>query len=191
VNLGQKEIAMNQLSNMNTLAVPVNTSDHMLGSQNANVTLVEYGDFECPSCGQAYHAVKILLKHFGERVRFVFRHYPLREIHPHAELAAEAAEAAGAQKKFWPMHDLLFENQHHLKPHALRGYAERLELDLERFDADLRDETYLQRIREHQESGRRSGVRATPAFFVNSAIQDVSFGMQALESAVESALQRG
>src|SRR5215471_16784128 len=116
------------------LAVPVTHLDHILGPETAKVTVVEYGDFECPNCGQAYPAVKILRKYFGERMRFVFRHFPLREIHPHAELAAEAAEAAGAQGKFWSMHDLLFENQSHLNVRSLRRYAEAAELDLERYD---------------------------------------------------------
>src|SRR6476660_6798241 len=108
--------AMNQGAvSPNALAVPVNHSDHFLGSHAARVTVVEYGDFECPSCGQAYPAVKIMLKHFGDKLRFVYRHFPLREVHPHAELAAEAAEAAGAQHKFWRMRDLLFENQLDLK----------------------------------------------------------------------------
>ena len=115
---------MDQHSEATTLAVPVTHLDHVLGPEAARVTLVEYGDFECPNCGQAYPAVKILRKHFGERMRFVFRHFPLREVHPHAKLAAEAAEAAGAQSKFWPMHDLLFENQLHLKAKSLRRYAE-------------------------------------------------------------------
>ena len=94
---------MNQNPGSNMLAVPVTQLDHMLGTTTARVTLVEFGDFECPNCGQAYPAVKILRKHFGENMRFVFRHFPLREVHPHAELAAEAAEAAGAQGRFWPM----------------------------------------------------------------------------------------
>ena len=115
---------MDQHSEATTLAVPVTHLDHVLGLETARVTLVEYGDFECPNCGQAYPAVKILRKHFGERMRFVFRHFPLREVHPHAKLAAEAAEAAGAQSKFWPMHGLLFENQLHLKAKSLRRYAE-------------------------------------------------------------------
>src|SRR5438552_18785946 len=106
-----------------TLAVPVIHTDHVLGTVSAKVTVVEYGDFECPSCGQAYPAVKMLLKRFGDRVRFVFRHFPLLEVHPHAELAAEAAEAAGAQHKFWEMHDLLFEHQQHLKANSLMQSA--------------------------------------------------------------------
>src|SRR2546423_13644983 len=99
-----------------TLAVPVNATDHVLGPASAKVTIVEYGDFECPSCGQAYPAVKMLLKRFGDRVRFVFRHFPLLEVHPHAELAAEAAETAGAQNKILQMHDPPVE--HPLHPQA-------------------------------------------------------------------------
>jgi protein-disulfide isomerase len=121
-------------------------------------------------------------------VRFVFRHFPLEEIHPHAALAAEAAECAGGQGKFWQMHDLLFEHQDHLKLHQLHDYAERLSLDRARFTAELDDHVYLQRIREHQESGRDSGVRATPTFFVNRHVQDVSFGMGSLRSAIEAAI---
>jgi protein-disulfide isomerase len=171
------------------LAVPASDADNALGAAHARVTVVEYGDFECPNCKQAFPGVKLLLARFTGRMRFVFRHFPLEEVHPHALHAALAAEAAGGQGRFWEMHDLLFENQHHLKPHALRAYAERLELDLARFDADMADEIYLQRVREHQESGRRSGVRGTPTFFVNSRVQDVSFGMQSLERTIESALK--
>src|SRR5690349_9780727 len=116
----------------NVLVTPV---DHVLGPATAHVVVMEYGDFECPTCAQARPAVKLLLKHFQHRMRFVFRHFPLVEAHPHAERAAEAAEAAGAQGKFWPMHDMLFENQQHLKLPALRRYAEEIGLDLERFDA--------------------------------------------------------
>lgn len=106
------------------LAVPVSAVDHMLGAAHAPVTVVEYGDFECPNCKQAAPAVKLLLSRFAERVRLVYRHFPLEEVHPHALHAAQAAEAAGGQGKFWPMHDLLFDNQQHLKLRQLRGYAE-------------------------------------------------------------------
>ena len=180
---------MNQHPELNTTALPVSDSDHMLGSQTARVALVEYGDFECPSCAQAYPAVKILLKHFGERVRFVFRHFPLREVHPHAELAAEAAEAAGAQNKFWPMHDLLFQNQLHLNAKNLRQYAEKVELDLARYDFEMGEHVYLQRVQEHIEGGTRSRVRSTPTFFVNSVVCDVSFGLEHLERAIETELR--
>lgn len=171
-----------------TLTVPVGTADHALGSPHAPVTVVEYGDFECPNCKQATSAVKLLLEHFANRVLFVFRHFPQEEVHPHAEPAAEAAECAGGQGKFWPMHDLLFENQDRLKLSQLRGYAERLELDMARFTAEMDDRVYLQRVREHQQSGLDSGVRSTPAFFVNGSIQDVSFGLHQLRDAVQKAL---
>ena len=176
------------LSAMPMLAVPVNHSDHFTGSHSAKVTVVEYGDFECPSCAQAYPAVKIMLKHFGDKLRFVYRHFPQREVHPHAELAAEAAEAAGAQHKFWQMHDLLFENQLHLKANSLRQYAARVGLDLERYDYEMGDHVYLQRVQEHLDSGHRSVVRATPTFFVDGVVQDVSFGFQHLQTAIDAAL---
>jgi protein-disulfide isomerase len=169
------------------LTPPVQSFDHLYGPLHASVTVVEYGDFECPNCKQAASAVKLLLERFEERVRFVFRHFPLAEVHPHALMAAQAAEAAGGQGQFWQMHDLLLENQTHLKAQQLRGYAEQLGLDMARYTAEMDDEIYLQRVREHIESGRQSGVRGTPAFFVNGRIQDVSFGLRALFDAVEAA----
>ena len=170
------------------LALPVGGADHILGPAQAPVTVVEYGDFECPNCKQAAPAVKLLLQRFSGRVRFAYRHFPLEEIHPHALHAALAAEAAAAQGKFWPMHDLLFENQQHLELPALRRYAQKLELDMTRYDAEMAGELYLQRVRGHKESGERSGVRGTPGFFVNQRIEDVSFGMQRLFNAVEMQL---
>src|SRR6476620_9322479 len=122
-------------------------TEHVRGAEHAPVTLVEYGDFECPNCKQAAPAVKMILGHFAGRVRFVWRHFPLEEVHPHALHAALAAEAAGAQGKFWPMHDLLFENQAHLKDNQLTGYAQRLDLDVARFGADMAHASYLQRVR--------------------------------------------
>jgi protein-disulfide isomerase len=169
--------------------MPVSPADHTIGPAHARVTVVEYGDFECPNCKQAAPAIKLLLDRFKDRIRFVYRHFPLEEVHPHALLAAEAAESAGAQGKFWPMHDLLFDNQAHLKANHLRNYAERLELDLTRYAADMKDHVYLQRIREHEQSGRESGVRGTPTLFVNRNIQDVSFGMPVLFKVVETALR--
>jgi protein-disulfide isomerase len=172
------------------LSVPVSEVDHALGPAHAAVTLVEYGDFECPICKQAAPAVKLMLKHFAGELRVVFRHFPQEEVHPHALQAALAAEAAGGQGKFWPMHDLLFENQGHLKSQHLRGYAEQLELDMVRFDADMEDELYLQRTREHIEGGTLSGVRATPTFFINGRIHDASFGMQALIDGIDATLRK-
>jgi len=173
------------------LTVPVNPADHILGASHAAVTVVEYGDFECPNCKQAAPAVKLLLQRFAGKVRFIYRHFPLEEVHPLALHAALAAEAAAVQGRFWPMHDLLFENQPHLKDKHLRGYAERLELDMTRFDEDFVQQTHLQHVREHIEGGTRSGVRSTPTFFVNGAIQDVSFGLQALLQKVEAELKTG
>jgi protein-disulfide isomerase len=170
------------------LAAPVQPTDHSHGPHHAAVTLVEYGDFECPNCKAAAPAVKLMLSHFSGKLRFVFRHFPLEEVHPHALHAALAAEAAGGQGKFWQMHDLLFENQNHLKANNLRSYAQHLELDMVRFDADMADELYLQRIREQIEGGSRSGVRATPTFFLNGKLHDVSYGLQSLRGAIESAL---
>ena len=172
------------------LAIPVDRTDHVVGPHDAPVTLVEYGDFECPYCHQAAPAVRLLMKRFGERLRLVFRHFPLAEVHPHALLAAQAAEAAGAQGKFWPMHDLLFADQAHLKRHALDERAQRLELDMPRFKAEMDDEVYLQRVREHLDSGRASGVRATPTFFVNGAVADVSFDLAALGEDIERLLRQ-
>jgi protein-disulfide isomerase len=167
---------------------PVSSSDKTLGPDHAPVTLVEYGDFECPNCKQATPAVKLLLERFDGRVRFAYRHFPLEDVYPHALLAAEAAECAAAQGKFWQMHDLLFDNQEHLKPKQLHGYAERLGLDMALYTAEMDDHVYLQRVREHIDSGLKSGVRGTPGFFVNGRIHDVSFGIRSLFDAVEAAL---
>jgi protein-disulfide isomerase len=170
------------------LAVPVSNVDHVLGAAHAVVTVVEYGDFECPNCKQAVPAVKLLLDRFAGRVCLVFRHFPLEDVHPHALHAAQAAEAAGGQGKFWPMHDLLFENQRHLKLPQLHAYAERLELDMARYTGEMDDEVYLQRIREHIGGALNSGVRATPTFFINGMLQDTSFGLQSLAEGVAAAL---
>ena len=172
------------------LTDPVRATDHVLGPQHAAVTVVEYGDFECPNCKQAAPAVKLLLERFANRVRFVYRHFPLQEVHPHALSAAEAAECAGAQGKFWQMHDQLFHHQPHLGLHQLETYAGDIELEMTRFQAEMHSHIYLQRIREQIHSGQASGARGTPAFFVNGRIQDVSFGLASLFDAVEKALAR-
>lgn len=170
------------------LAVPIDTLDHALGPPHGGPVVLEYGDFECPSCAQAYPAVKILMDRFGHRFRFVFRHFPLAEIHPHALLAAEAAEAAGAQGRFWPMHDLLFAHPQHLTSADLRRHAQTLALDLPRFDAELADHVHLQRVQEHLASGRASHVRSTPGFFVDDAMVDTSFGLDRLSEAIAARL---
>jgi protein-disulfide isomerase len=170
------------------LAVPLRPTDHVLGPEHAPVVVVEYGDFQCPTCKQAAPAARMLLERYANRVRLVFRHFPLEEAHPQALAAAEAAECAAEQGRFWEMHDLLFANQDRLLPKHLRGYAERLTLDLAQFTAEMEDHVYLQRVREHQDSGRRSRVRGTPGFFVNGVIQDVSFGFERLFDAVGAAV---
>jgi protein-disulfide isomerase len=170
------------------LVAPVSRVDHQLGPEHAPVTVVEYGDFECPTCKQAAPSLQLLLSRFPGQVRIVFRHFPLEAVHPHALCAAEAAEVAGGQGKFWEMHDLLFANQLHLKAQQLRNYAEQLHLDLARYTAEMDDEIYRQRIREHIDGGRRSGVRSTPGIFVNGVIHDVSAGMQSLFDKVAAEL---
>jgi protein-disulfide isomerase len=172
------------------LAVPVGSTDQVTGAAHAVATVVEYGDFECPNCKQAHPAVKLLLERFSGRLRFVWRHFPLEDVHPHALCAAQAAECAGGQGKFWEMYDLLFANQAHLKLKDLEGYAGRLSLDMARYIAEMDDEVYLQRIREQVQGALDSGVRATPTFFINGRIQDVSFGLRALFDAVETLLKR-
>ena len=172
------------------LVAPVTAVDHHLGPEHAPITIVEYGDFECPTCKQAAPALKLLLQHFPGQVRFVFRHFPLEEVHPHALAAAEAAEVAGAQGKFWQMHDVLFTNQLHLSNANLHGYAEKIGLDMARYTAEMDDEIYRQRIREHIDTGRRSGVRGTPGIFFNGVIHDASAGMQSLFDKVAAELNK-
>jgi protein-disulfide isomerase len=172
------------------LTQPVTATDHLLGNLHAPVTVVEYGDFECPICKQSAPAAKLLLQRFENAVRFAYRHFPQEAAHPHALQAAEAAECAGAQGRFWAMHDLLFERQSHLSLKDLHAYAQQLALDIARFTSEMDDGVYRQRVREHLESGRASNVRATPGFFVNGMIVDVSFGMRALFDAVESSVRR-
>lgn len=181
---------MNSRSRPDPLLYPDEATDHLHGPASAPVTLIEYGDFECPACFQAYGAVNIMRAHFGDQMRFVFRHFPLREIHPHAELAAEAAEAAAAQGRFWPMYHLLFTHAQHLKEKHLLDYAGQVGLDIARYRNEMTDHVYLQRVQEHVLGGRRLGVRSTPAFYVNGVFTDVSFGLQHLHESIDKALQR-
>jgi protein-disulfide isomerase len=173
-----------------TLAVTPEPQDHFQGAEHPRVTLLEYGDFECPSCKVAAPTPKLLLERFPNKIRFIFRHFPLETAHPHVLMAAEASEAAAAQGKFWPMHDMLFQNQAHLKDRDLYRYAGELGLDLARYSAEMDDHIYLQKVREHAEGGRRSHIRATPTFFLNGVVQDISFGMHALHDAVAAAVHR-
>jgi len=141
--------------------------DHVRGPEDAPVTLVEYGDFECPHCGRAEPIVRDLLAGFGADVRFVFRHLPLTDVHEHAQLAAEASEAAAAQGRFWEMHDLLFRHQDALDFDGLVGYARDLGLDVDRFSDDLQSRRHALRVSRDVQSADQSGVAGTPTFFVN------------------------
>jgi protein-disulfide isomerase len=149
------------------LTLPNAGRDHIQGPIDAPIALVEYGDYECPYCGEVYPIVKAIQKQLGERLCFVFRNFPLSNMHPYAEHAAEAAEAAGAQGKFWEMHDLLFENQDALHDEALAQYAESLGLDAGRLLGEVRNGTHSARVREDFRSGARGGVNGTPTFFIN------------------------
>ena len=170
------------------LTVPVDEDrDHAQGPTDAAVTLVEYGDYECPYCGAAYPIVKQVQERMGERLRFVFRNFPITTSHPHAEQAAEAAEAAASQGSFWEMHDLLYENQSRLRDEHLRGYAEQLGLDLESFDRDLAEHVHAARVHEDFMSGVRSGVNGTPTFYINGARHDDSYELETLLAALEQA----
>jgi Na+/H+ antiporter NhaA len=161
--------------------------DHIRGSIEAPVTVVEYGDFECPYCGQAEPVVRELLRDFGEEVRYVWRHLPLHDVHPHAQLAAEAAEAAADQGAFWEMHDLLLDNQDALRPDDLVAYAEQLGLDVERFTDSLREHAGGARVAEDIDSADLSGVSGTPTFFINSRRQHGAYDIGSLSAAVRAA----
>jgi protein-disulfide isomerase len=157
------------------LTPPVSAQDHVAGPDEAPVTLVEYGDYECPYCGMAYPIVKTAQRELGSQLRFVFRNFPLAETHPHARLAAQAAEAAAAQERFWEMHDMLFEHQYALAKDDLMGYAKSLGLDTAQFTRDLEAGTYAKRVRDDFRNGVRSGVNGTPTFFVNGIRYDGSW----------------
>jgi protein-disulfide isomerase len=170
------------------LTMPVTEDrDHIQGPTEAAVTLVEYGDYECPYCGAAYPIVKEVQSRMGERLRFVFRNFPITTSHPHAEQAAETAEAAATQGRFWQMHDLLYENQRRLRVPDLRDYAERLALDVERFDRELTEHAHAARVREDFMSGVRSGVNGTPTFYINGARHDDSYDIDTMLAALERA----
>jgi len=174
------------------LTPPVGERDHIAGPDDAPVTLVEYGDYECPYCGMAHPVVKRAQRELGNQLRFVFRNFPLAEAHPHAQTAAQAAEAAGAQGRFWEMHDMIFEHQDALEVKDLLGYAASLGLDAEKIARDLEAGTYVKRVREEFRSGVKSGVNGTPTFFVNGARYDGSWANEkAFIGALRDAAQQG
>lgn len=169
------------------LTPPINDHDHTQGSPDPVVTLTEYADYQCPYCETAERVIKQVQSGFGSGLRFAFRNYPLVQAHPFAEIAAEAAEAAGAQGKFWDMHDLLFENQRHLDPDHLLRYAETLSLDLDRFQSDLEQHRHHKKIVADYQSGEASGVPGTPAYFINDVLYEGSPDADSLLRALQQA----
>lgn len=168
------------------LTPPVSQDDHTEGPANAAVTVVEYGDYECPYCGEVEPWIKQIQHRMGDRMRFVFRNFPLSQ-HPYAEIAAEAAEAAGAQGKFWQMHDLLYQHQDALDPQDLVQYAQQIGLDVNEFSQALRSHAQRQRVQRDFQSGMESGVQGTPTFFINGAQYQGPLAEQAIAQAVQSA----
>ena len=171
-----------------SLRVPVGEQDHIQGGSDAKCTLVEYGDYECPHCGHAYPIVKRVQKHFGKKLRFVFRNFPLAEMHAHAESAAETAEFAGAQGKFWEMHDLLFENQEQLGGALYLRLAQELGLAPQALREAMEKREFLARVKSDFTGGARSGVNGTPTFYINGQRHDAAFEYEDLVDAIDSAL---
>jgi protein-disulfide isomerase len=171
-------------------SLEVNADDHIQGPPDAPVTLLEYGDYQCPYCGEAYPIVKQLQRSLGDSMAFVFRNFPLTSVHPYAEEAAEAAEAAGAQGKFWEMHDRLYEHQDELARPQLIRHAQRLSLDVAKFEDELDRHVYTPRVREDFMSGVRGGVNGTPTFFINGVRHDGGYDFETLLEAVRMQIKR-
>lgn len=169
------------------LAVPVSAADHVLGLPGAAVTIVQYGDYECPNCSEAHRIIKRLHESMVEELLYVYRHFPLTQAHPRAQAAAEAAEAAGAQGRFWEMHDLLFDHQDSLQEGHLLRLAAQLKVDQTRFFFDLKKRKFEERVREDRWGGVKSGVDGTPTFFINDIRHDDPWDLKSLLSAVEDA----
>ncbi|MCU1287252.1 MAG: putative Membrane protein [Acidobacteriales bacterium] len=174
---------------MTTLKMPVSSRDHILGDEDAPITLLEYGDYECPHCGAAHPVVKALLQRYPDDVRYIFRHFPLTQIHPHAEAAAETAEFADSYDRFWEMHNLIFENQDRLSIPFLFSAAESLGLSVERLQQALRSGEFSRRVRQDFLSGVRSGVNGTPSFFINGERHNGSYAFTDLSEAIENQLE--
>jgi protein-disulfide isomerase len=173
------------------LTVPDPKRDHIKGSPDAPIMLLEYGDYQCPFCGQVQPIVREIQRRLGENLCFGFRHFPLTNVHPHSEHAAEAAEAAGAQGNFWDMHEMLFDNQDSLEDADLAQYAAQLGLDAERLIREVLAGAYAPKIREDFKLGARGGVNGTPTFFINGERYDRARGLEPLLAAItESVGQR-
>jgi protein-disulfide isomerase len=173
---------------LSRLLLPIQPDDHVQGSEDARLTLVEYGDYQCPPCGKLFVTIRELHQSLADDVRIVYRHYPLSGSHPLAQMAAEAAEAAGAQGKFWEMHELLFDHQTALIEKAFNEFAEHLSLEVDRFRKDLKDRTFEARVREDFKRGVANGVYGTPGLFVNGVRHNGSFEA---ESILDSANDKG
>ena len=169
------------------LTMPVGARDHVRGAASAPITLVEYGDYQCPFCGEAKPVVDEVRRRLGARLRFVFRNFPLTEVHPHAEHAAEAAEAAAAHGKFWEMHDLLYDHQEALDDKRLAAYGAAVGVAPSAIEEAVAARAYAERIREDFLSGVRSGVNGTPTFFINGLRHDGSFDLETLLDAIAGA----
>jgi protein-disulfide isomerase len=175
---------------LHRLTDPVTGDDHVQGDPGAAVTLVQYGDYECPYTRMSRHAVHQLQREFADSLRFVFRHFPLEEIHPHARAAATAAEAAGKQLDFWTMHEYLFEHQKHLEEADLQRYAVELRLHPRRFEHDRESSDVARRIDRDLHSGERSGVEGTPTFYVNGIRHDAGYDLDALRPAIVASMKK-
>ena len=173
------------MSTTATLVPPVSAHDHIAGEAKARLTLVEFGDYQCPYCGAVYPVVKQLQQDLGEKLRFVFRNFPLMRAHRYALFAAEAAEAAALQGKFWEMHDIIYENQGYLNPSILPSWAEKIGLDVKEFGKAIKEGLVTERIKEDRQSGIRSGVNGTPTFFINGVRFDGEANYEELRAALE------
>lgn len=178
------------------LTLCMSACEHIQGSTDASITLLKYGDYQCPRCQQAHQIIKALQRSQSSdcttleaRWRFVFRHFPLATIHAHAQYAAEVAEAAGAQGQFWQMHDYLFEHPQTLGNHALLQYAAQLGLDVDRFEREVAEHVYAKRVRYSFISGIRNGVNGTPTFFINARRYDGDWSIRGLAEAIQQAEQ--
>jgi protein-disulfide isomerase len=173
------------------LKPPVNDRDHVEGPPDATLTLLEFGDYQCPFCGRAYYVIKAMEQLLGDRLRFAFRNFPLASLHRYSVLAAEAAEAAAAQGRYWPMHDRLFEHQDALDLADVTQYAADLGLDLEMFESDLRTHRFLDRVRVDLHSGAMSGVNGTPTFFLNGRRHEGSWDFDSLWATIAGQVGAG
>ena len=177
---------------MSKLRMPVTEKDHVIGVRDAPATLVEYGDYQCSHCGFAHPLIKQLIQHFNTRLLFVFRNFPLQQSHPAAKIAAQAAEAAGLQDQFWEMHDMIYEHQEGLDENNIRSFAERINLDIEKFMRDTESERVLSKIESDFEGGIRSGVNGTPTFFINgNRLNSYDESYESLAAAVRKAAEAG